>query len=51
MKRFKVLNILVLILVLCLTGFSQEQNETAETADDLFLKFIENLEKKMKVLI
>jgi hypothetical protein len=40
MKRFKVLNGLVLILVLGLTGFSQshEQNKIAETADDLLVK-------------
>ncbi len=33
MKRFKVLNVLVLILVLCLSGLSQEQNKTAEMAE------------------
>ena len=51
MKRFKVLNVLVLILVLCPSGLSQEQNKTAEKTGDLLLKFIENLEKKMKELI
>ncbi|UCH92968.1 MAG: hypothetical protein JSV88_22110 [Candidatus Aminicenantes bacterium] len=50
MKRFKVLNVLVLILVLCLSGFSQgqEQNKTAETADDLIIKGIEYLDNKDK---
>ena len=37
MKRFKVLNVLVLILVLCFNVFSQGQNKPAETADDLLI--------------
>ena len=51
MKRFKVLNVLVLILALFLSGFSQEKNKNVEKTVDLLLKFIENLEKKMKELI
>jgi hypothetical protein len=51
MKRFNVIKFVVLILVLFISVPSQEQNKTAETADDLLLKFIENLEKKMKELI
>lgn len=46
MKRFNVFNVLVLILVLCLSGLSQEQNKTGETVDDLLIKFIEYLDKK-----
>jgi hypothetical protein len=46
MKRFKVLNVLVLILVLFFNVFSQEKSKTVEKTDDLILKFIENLEKK-----
>jgi tetratricopeptide (TPR) repeat protein len=37
----QVLNVLVLILVLCLSGLSQAQNKIAVTADDLLIKFIE----------
>ena len=35
MKRFKVLNVLVLILFLFPSGFSQEQNKSAETAEGI----------------
>ncbi len=43
MKRFKVLSLVVLILVLCLSGFSQGEKKETETADDLLIKGIEYL--------
>ncbi len=46
MKRFKLFNVLVLMLVLFLSGLSQGQDKNAETADDLLIKFIEFLDKK-----
>lgn len=50
MKRFKVLNALVLILVLGIGGIShsQEQNKTGETADDLFIRGLEYFDRKDK---
>ncbi|MCP5108549.1 MAG: tetratricopeptide repeat protein [bacterium] len=45
MKQFIVLNILVLILVQFLSGFNQEQNDTVEKANDLFLKALEYADK------
>jgi len=41
MKQLKVLSVVVLILDLCLSGFSQEQTKEGETADDLLIKGIE----------
>ena len=46
MKQLKVLNIVVLILVLFLSGLSQEKNKSVETVDDLLVKFIEYFEDK-----
>jgi Tfp pilus assembly protein PilF len=46
MKRLKLVSAVVLIMVLGFTGFSQEQNNTRETADELLGKFIEYFVKK-----
>jgi len=46
MKRLKVLSMVVLIQILCLSGLSKEQSKEGETSDDLLIKFIEYFNKK-----